>query len=43
MWIFKYMDCLIHGHTVTEMVCQSVNRRYHYYYCLRCGRLTPGK
>jgi len=41
MWILRLIDCLIHGHTITEMVCQTVGQRNHYYYCLHCGKVHP--
>ena len=41
MWILRYLECLIHGHGLVDIVCQGVNRGHHYHYCPRCGRLTP--
>jgi hypothetical protein len=41
MWMLKYVVCLAYGHALIDMICQGVHRRYHYHYCVRCGRVTP--
>lgn len=42
MWILKYLECLIHGHSFIGIIRQGLNARHYQQYCLRCGKTQGG-
>jgi len=42
MWILKYLECLIHGHSFIGIIKQGLDNHHYQQYCLRCGKTQGG-